>query len=579
MTAKRIPDLDALAGASTANDDNLVIFDTSANATKRILRSQLAAGIVGDLPYSGRTMVAKLGDTVSVKDYGAVGDGTTDDKSAIQAAINAVQAAGGGEVFFPEGTYLITGGITGGWTGYSDRDGLIITANNVTLTGAGPGSILLQDSTNQTLLAIDGSLAQIAHTSIRDLSFYGPVARHVITASGDIYQRIHLIRAVNVYNLDVCDCIFYRFQGDGICLDQNFEGQGAPPYSNVRHNVNVFITRCVFDGYDNNTRNGLSIIDGDNVYVSNNTFRRIAKQYMPGSLDIETNPYPYYIVRNIHVCDNSFADTQGSNGHLMYVIQPNSYPATDPPQNFVFSGNTFKGTGWGIYGSAAEDINIGVTISGNVYRGSSRPFVFGATTSGKYINGLNITGNDFYYTTTSGTPFIGNKAGAGYEDVVKNVIFSNNIVRSDGTGIGMRLGGSLDNVMVSGNIFDNINSYGVLVAATAAGTVSYVRRVSFIGNQFHNIGTDFISVNTQLTTNPDAATCAWYGNTGVNRALSCRFPAGQFMDFATASPTTGSGWYAVGAVVKNLTPAVGQPKGWVCTAAGQPGTWVSEGNL
>lgn len=29
----------------------------------------------------------------------------------------------------------------------------------------------------------------------------------------------------------------------------------------------------------------------------------------------------------------------------------------------------------------------------------------------------------------------------------------------------------------------------------------------------------------------------------------------------------------------NRAPVVGQPKGWVCTVAGSPGTWVSEGNL
>jgi hypothetical protein len=52
MPGQRIPDLTAIAGASTANDDNLVIFDTSLNTTKRILRSQLAVGLVGDLPYT-----------------------------------------------------------------------------------------------------------------------------------------------------------------------------------------------------------------------------------------------------------------------------------------------------------------------------------------------------------------------------------------------------------------------------------------------------------------------------------------------------------------------------------------------
>lgn len=39
--------------------------------------------------------------------YGAVGDGVTNDQTAIQAALAAAVAAGGGIVFFPKGTYLI----------------------------------------------------------------------------------------------------------------------------------------------------------------------------------------------------------------------------------------------------------------------------------------------------------------------------------------------------------------------------------------------------------------------------------------------------------------------------------------
>ena len=45
---------------------------------------------------------------VSVKDHGAKGDGKTDDRLAIQAAINAVNKAGGGIVNFPEGVYIVT---------------------------------------------------------------------------------------------------------------------------------------------------------------------------------------------------------------------------------------------------------------------------------------------------------------------------------------------------------------------------------------------------------------------------------------------------------------------------------------
>ena len=56
-----------------------------------------------------RTAQAKMRDVVSVKDFGAVGDGAVDDTVAIQAAIGAV---GNGVLFFPEGTYKTTAKLT-----------------------------------------------------------------------------------------------------------------------------------------------------------------------------------------------------------------------------------------------------------------------------------------------------------------------------------------------------------------------------------------------------------------------------------------------------------------------------------
>ncbi|HEH8671982.1 TPA: hypothetical protein SH333_002413 [Pseudomonas aeruginosa] len=47
---------------------------------------------------------------VVVTDYGAKGDGVTDDTDSIKAAITA--AGAGGDVIFPEGTYLITDKLT-----------------------------------------------------------------------------------------------------------------------------------------------------------------------------------------------------------------------------------------------------------------------------------------------------------------------------------------------------------------------------------------------------------------------------------------------------------------------------------
>jgi hypothetical protein len=47
--------------------------------------------------------------------------------------------------------------------------------------------------------------------------------------------------------------------------------------------------------------------------------------------------------------------------------------------------------------------------------------------------------------------------------------------------------------------------------------------------------------------------------------------------WATAAPVSGT--WVQGDRVFNQLPAIGQPKSWVCTVNGTPGTWVSEGNL
>jgi hypothetical protein len=60
-----------------------------------------------------RTVESKLRDVVSVKDFGAVGDGVTDDTAAIKAAI---VAANGGYVYVPAGLYRITSPLDSGVT-------------------------------------------------------------------------------------------------------------------------------------------------------------------------------------------------------------------------------------------------------------------------------------------------------------------------------------------------------------------------------------------------------------------------------------------------------------------------------
>lgn len=62
-----------------------------------------------------RTVEDKLREIVSVKDFGATGDGTTDDTAAFQAAADANEGA---EIYIPPGTYLV-GNI--GWLNFAGQ--------------------------------------------------------------------------------------------------------------------------------------------------------------------------------------------------------------------------------------------------------------------------------------------------------------------------------------------------------------------------------------------------------------------------------------------------------------------------
>lgn len=72
-----------------------------------------ACGITYDPPFTGGVpypVCEKLEQTVSVMDFGAVGNGSTDDTAAIQAAINYGQTSGQ-TVYLPAADYLITNSI------------------------------------------------------------------------------------------------------------------------------------------------------------------------------------------------------------------------------------------------------------------------------------------------------------------------------------------------------------------------------------------------------------------------------------------------------------------------------------
>jgi len=85
----------ASAAVTTANA-------ADATATAASSFTQAGAGAVT------RSVTSKLRDTVSVKDFGAVGDGAADDTAAIQAALNSSAAA----IYIPKGRYKVLSGLT-----------------------------------------------------------------------------------------------------------------------------------------------------------------------------------------------------------------------------------------------------------------------------------------------------------------------------------------------------------------------------------------------------------------------------------------------------------------------------------
>jgi hypothetical protein len=85
------------------NVGDLVQFSTASPVSSAVVTSNNVGYMPAGTGAVATNVQSKLRETVSVKDFGAVGDGVTNDTAAIQAAINA-----GNYVLFPTGTYNVS---------------------------------------------------------------------------------------------------------------------------------------------------------------------------------------------------------------------------------------------------------------------------------------------------------------------------------------------------------------------------------------------------------------------------------------------------------------------------------------
>ncbi len=114
---RRIQDADDLTGALT---DQYFLQWAAASGKFQLAAASGGGGVTSFNTRTGAVTLTTadlasangLSNVYNVKAYGAVGDGTTDDSTAVQSAINAAQNGGGGIVYFPPATYRINAQLT-----------------------------------------------------------------------------------------------------------------------------------------------------------------------------------------------------------------------------------------------------------------------------------------------------------------------------------------------------------------------------------------------------------------------------------------------------------------------------------
>lgn len=243
--------------------------------------------------------------------------------------------------------------------------------------------------------------------SIRNISIKNITFR-VVNDGVNFYDLTHSIKVIGVNGLTIESCFFDDFWGDAVCLSH----YGDSPSTGERtRNKNVkIINNCIQGGYSHNNRNGISIINGQNVLIKDNTIRNTSRKDMPGGIDIEPNNSAYTIDK-IRIENNYFDGIKGFVGAIGIVLLRDEAPA----KRVSIIGNRIENSTYGIsVGITTKSSTDHLVIKNNVVDRNTTPYKFGGGGKSKYWV---VKGNIFEKYCMSDIP----------GDIeVKNLVMSNN---------------------------------------------------------------------------------------------------------------------------------------------------------
>ena len=208
---------------------------------------------------------------VSVKDFGAIGNGVANDKSAIQAAINSLGSSGG-SIYFPHGDYLIDSQI-------------LIDEDRISLIGDGIGTKIICNNPTSGAIKVTKTSGYLQFFTILDLQIQMAAGASVTAGAALELDEVSRCNIQNVYIDDgfigvllkgVQQCNIDNLQV--LYEDNNFGAGGTgrrflkflPGSTTNLHGGDIFITnfngRC---GNNFDCEYGVEVTAVDGLWISN----------------------------------------------------------------------------------------------------------------------------------------------------------------------------------------------------------------------------------------------------------------------------------------------------------------------